>query len=72
MIIPYGAPDRAETVEYHAGLVPAARLELPWPCAISLKDCKYTYQIKAEPDSLVTKSMQSHPLMQEAVAPEKV
>ena len=57
--------------EYHTGLVPAACLELSWPCAISLED-KCTYPIKAQPDSLVTKSMQICPLMREAAVPEIV
>lgn len=56
--------------EYHAALVPAASLELPWPHAISLGDCKCTYPIKAKSDSLVTKSMQICPPMREAAVPE--
>lgn len=44
-------------------------LSLPWPCAISLEDCKCTHPIKAEPDSLVTKSMQICPPTWEAAAP---
>ena len=59
-------------VEYHAGPVPAAHLELSWPCAISSEDCKCTYPIKAEPESLVTKSMQICPLMREAALPKIV
>lgn len=34
----------------------------PPPCAISVEDCKCTSQIKALPDSPVTKSMQIRPL----------
>lgn len=32
------------------------------PCAISVEDCKCTSQMKARPDSPVTKSMQIRPL----------
>lgn len=64
--------DRANTVEDHTGPIPAVLPELPWPHAISSEDCKRIYQIKAESDSLVTKSMLIRLSMHEAAAPEKV
>lgn len=64
--------DRANAVEYHTGPVPAAHPELPRPRAISSEDWKRIYQIKAERDSLVTKSMLIRLSMHEAAAPEKV
>lgn len=45
-------------------------LEQPRPSAISSVDCKCTRPIKMEPDSLVTKSMRSCPLMWETAVPE--
>lgn len=63
---------RLKLFEYHPGLVPPACLQLSCPCAISLEDCKCTYQIKAEPDIFVTKSMQIHLLRQEAMEPGQV
>lgn len=50
----------------------AARLQLPRLCAISAEGCELTYQIRAEPDSLVTKSMQIHPSRRDAAEPGQV
>lgn len=66
------AADQTETVEYHSGLVLPVCLQLSWPCAIRLEDCKCTYQIKATVDIFVTKSMQIRLLKLEAMEPGQV